>query len=64
MTNPPLRGLEMRREFHNLKQGEMGKLIGVSQSQFQKFEKGTVRLDIYRAAKLAKRLNCAIDDLL
>jgi DNA-binding XRE family transcriptional regulator len=64
MTNPPLRGLEMRREFHNLTQADMAKVIEATQSQYQKFEKGTVRLDIHRAAKLAKRLSCTIDELL
>jgi DNA-binding XRE family transcriptional regulator len=64
MINTPLTGLEMRREFHNLTQAEMGRVIGVAQSQYHKMEKGIVRLDIHRAAKLAKRLHCRIDDLL
>jgi DNA-binding XRE family transcriptional regulator len=64
MTSPPLQGLAMRREFHNLTQTDMAKVIEATQSQYQKFEKGTVRLDVYRAAKLAKRLSCSIDELL
>jgi transcriptional regulator with XRE-family HTH domain len=64
MTNPPLTGLVMRREFHNLTQADMARIVGCTQSQYQKFEKGTVRLDVHRAAKLAKRLSCHIEDLL
>ena len=64
MTNPPLLGLTMRREFQNLTQTAMAEVIDVTQSQYQKMEKGTTRLDIYRAAKLAKRLGCAIEELL
>lgn len=64
MTSPPLKGLASRREFHSLTQADMAKVIDCSQSQYQKFEAGKVRLDIYRAAKLAKRLNCSIEELL
>lgn len=64
MTNPPLRGLEMRREFHNLTQADMAKVIEVTQGHYNKLEKGTVRLDVHRAAKLAKRLGCSIEQLL
>ena len=64
MTNPPLRGLEMRREFYNLTQAELAKVIGCSQSQINKFESGTVRLDVHRAQLLAKRLDCTIEELL
>lgn len=64
MTNPPLRGLEMRREFHNLTQADLGKEIGATQGHYNKLEKGTVRLDVHRAAQLAKRLGCTIEQLL
>jgi DNA-binding XRE family transcriptional regulator len=64
MTSPPLRGLEMRREFHNLTQADAAKLIDVTQGHYNKIEKGTVRLDVHRAAKLARRLGCSIDQLL
>lgn len=64
MTTPKLIGLAQRREFHNLTQGDLGAVIGVSQSQMNKFEKGLVRLDVHRALKLAKRLGCSIEDLL
>lgn len=64
MTSPPLRGLQCRREFQNLTQADLAAEIGVTASQFSKFEKGLVRLDVYRAAKLARRLDCTIDELL
>jgi transcriptional regulator with XRE-family HTH domain len=64
MASPPLLGLEMRREFHNLTQAQMATVANVSQSQYQKFEKGGVRLDVHRAKLFAIRLNCSIDDLL
>lgn len=64
MTSPPLIGLAQRREFHNLKQRELADLIEVTQSQYHKFETGAVRLDVYRASVLAKRLGCSIDELL
>lgn len=54
----------MRREFHNLTQAQMATVANVSQSQYQKFEKGGVRLDVHRAKLFAIRLNCSIDDLL
>jgi transcriptional regulator with XRE-family HTH domain len=64
MTNPKLAGLQCRREFQDLTQADLAELIGVTASQFSKFEKGLVRLDVYRAAKLARRLGCTIDELL
>lgn len=64
MTSPPLKGLKQRREFQGFTQADMAPVIGATQSQFNKFENGTVRLDVHRAAKLAKHLGCFIDDLL
>ena len=64
MTNEPLRGLTERREFRNMTQREAGEIIGVTQSHYRQFEIGMVRLDIYRAAKLAEALDCHIEDLL
>lgn len=64
MTNPPLKGLQHMREHKQLTQAKLAKAIGMSQSQFNKFENGLVRLDIYRAAILAKHLGCSIDNLL
>jgi transcriptional regulator with XRE-family HTH domain len=64
VTNPPLLGLTMRREFHCLTQAQMAEVANMTQSQYQKFEKGAVRLDIYRAKLFATRLDCTIDDLL
>jgi transcriptional regulator with XRE-family HTH domain len=64
MTSPPLKGLASRREFRGLTQEDMAVVAGCSQSQYHKFEKGLVRLDVHRAAKLARRLGCSIDELL
>ena len=61
---PPLKGLMMRREFHNMTQGQAGVLIGVSQSHYRKVELGETRLDVHRAKKLAEALDCSIEDLL
>lgn len=64
MTSPPLSGLLARREFAQLTQQNLATLLGCTQSQYNKFEKGLVRLDIYRADKLARHLKCRIEDLL
>lgn len=63
MTSPPLRGLQSRREFRNMTQAALADGI-CSQSQLNKFEKGAVRLDVYRAKLIAERLDCTIDELL
>jgi transcriptional regulator with XRE-family HTH domain len=64
MTSPPLKGLAVRREFHNLTQAACAEIIGVSQAHYDKLEKGRTRLDVHRAATLAKRLGCSIEELL
>lgn len=64
MKSPPLVGLQARREFRNITQVAAGKAIGVTQSHYRQFEQGTVRLDIYRAAVLARMLDCHVEDLL
>lgn len=64
MTSPKLAGLIARREFRNMPQHELAKVIDVTQSQLHKFEQGQVRLDVYRASKLARALDCTIDELL
>jgi DNA-binding XRE family transcriptional regulator len=64
MTSPPLNGLKMRRETSDFTQAEIAKSIDVTQSHYRKLESGAVRLDVYRAALLAKKLGCRIDDLL
>lgn len=64
MTSPPLNGLVHRREFAKLTQRQLSEVVGVSQSQYNKFEKGLVRLDVHRADKLARHLDCKIEDLL
>lgn len=64
MTSPPLRGLMLRREQSEFNQTELAKVIGVSQSHYHKFERGAVRLDVYRAKLLADKLGCSINDLL
>jgi DNA-binding XRE family transcriptional regulator len=64
MSNPPLKGLKLRREQSDFTQSDLGKAIEATQSQYHKFETGAVRLDVYRAAVLAKKLGCRIDDLL
>jgi transcriptional regulator with XRE-family HTH domain len=63
MINPPLIGLQNRREFRNLTQAALADGI-CSQSQLNKFEKGAVRLDVHRAKRIAERLGCSIDELL
>lgn len=60
----PLRGLREKRVFRNITQGSMGKVIGVTQSHYRQFEEGIIRLDVQRAAKLARELECSIDELL
>ncbi len=64
MSNAPLRGLLLRREQSDFTQVDLGKAIGCTQSHYRKFESGVVRLDLQRAAILAKMLGCRIDDLL
>jgi DNA-binding XRE family transcriptional regulator len=64
MTNPPLAGLQCRREKQGLTTYQLAPAIGVSQSHYAKIEAGKVRLDVHRAAMLAKRLGCRIEDLL
>lgn len=64
MSNPPLNGLRLRREQSDFDQTELGAAIGVTQSHYRKLEAGLVRLDVYRAALLAKKFGCRIDDLL
>lgn len=61
---PKLIGLEQRREFHCLTQQNMADLIGCTQSQYAKFESGKIRLDVHRAAILADRLGCHVEELL
>jgi DNA-binding XRE family transcriptional regulator len=64
MTSPPLSGLRLRRENSDFTQVDLAKAIDVTQSHYRKFETGVVRLDVYRAATLAKMFGCRIDDLL
>jgi transcriptional regulator with XRE-family HTH domain len=64
MTSPPLKGLELRREQSDFTQADLGEAIDVTQSHYLKLERGKVRLDVHRAAVLAKKLGCRIDDLL
>jgi transcriptional regulator with XRE-family HTH domain len=59
----PLVGLRKRREAAGLTQEEAGKRLSVNKSQYGKFEMGVTRLDIHRAAILAKLLGCAIEEL-
>lgn len=62
--NPPLNGLRERRLFRGITQTEMADEIDVNQSHYRQIETGNVRLDIYRAKKLADKLDCIIDELL
>jgi DNA-binding XRE family transcriptional regulator len=64
MTNPPLVGLQCRREKQGLTTYDLAPAIGVTQSHFSKIERGCAPLTIHRAAKLAKRLGCRIEELL
>jgi DNA-binding XRE family transcriptional regulator len=64
MSNPPLKGLRLRRENSPFNQTDLANEIDVTQSHYNKLEAGKVRLDVYRAALLAKKLGCRIDDLL
>ncbi len=64
MTYVPLKGLLARREARDFSQAKLAKVIDVTQSQYGKFEKGLVRLDVHRAAKLARFLKCRIEDLI
>ena len=60
----PLLGLREKRIFRNITQGDMGKVIDVTQSHYRQFEEGIIRLDVQRARKLADALECSIDELL
>lgn len=60
----PLLGLREKRIFRNITQGDMGHVIGVTQSHYRQFEEGIIRLDVQRAKKLARALECSIDELL
>jgi DNA-binding XRE family transcriptional regulator len=64
MSNPPLKGLMLRREQSTFVQADLAKAIGATQSHYHKIERGAVRLDVYRARILADMLGCRIDDLL
>lgn len=63
--NAPLRGLRIKRQFRNITQGDMGRVIGVNQSHYRQLEEGIIRLDVHRAKLLADALDhCTIDELL
>jgi DNA-binding XRE family transcriptional regulator len=64
MISQPLKGLQRLREKQKVPQHEIAAVIDVTQSHLNKIEKGQVRLDIYRAYKLAHYLGCRIEDLL
>jgi transcriptional regulator with XRE-family HTH domain len=64
MTQRPLIGLEQRREFYNLTQAEAAKIIGCTQSSYNKIEKGQTRLDLHRGQQLAQALDCTMEELL
>lgn len=64
MTSPPLSGLRLRRKNSEFNQLDLAIAIDVTASHYRKFEAGTVRLDVYRAAILAKMFGCSIDELL
>lgn len=60
----PLAGLREKREFRDISQTDMAKVIGVTQSHYRQIELGVTRLDVHRAKKLADHLGCVIDELL
>lgn len=62
MTHTPLKGLKALRG--DAPQHAIAGLIGVTQSAYHKFETGAVRLDLHRAARLAKHFGVSIDALL
>lgn len=64
MTRVPLGGLQLRREQSPFNRTELAAVTGVSQSHYCKIENGAVRLDIHRAAKLAAKLGCRIEELI
>jgi DNA-binding XRE family transcriptional regulator len=64
MKNEPLNGLQEKRCFRNMTQGEAGASIGVSQSHYRQIETGKVRIDVHRAKLLANAFGCTIDELL
>jgi transcriptional regulator with XRE-family HTH domain len=47
----------------NLSQEELGAKLGVSFQQIQKYEKGSNRISLGRAKKIANVLKCSIDHL-
>lgn len=61
---PVLYGLRERRIFRRLTQQELADVIGVNQSHYRQMESGGVRLDVHRAAKLAEKLGCHIEELI
>lgn len=64
MQKQKLNGLIARREFRGLRQHQLADVIGVTQSHYNKLESGHVRLDVHRADKLARFLECTIEELL
>lgn len=48
----------------DISQGALGKLLGVTFQQVQKYEKGTNRMDVQRVIKAAKLLNIPTTDLM
>jgi transcriptional regulator with XRE-family HTH domain len=55
--------MKMLRLAQDLSQEELGAKLGVSFQQVQKYEKGSNRISLGRAKKIARILNCSIDHL-
>jgi transcriptional regulator with XRE-family HTH domain len=56
--------IRSRRMLMSLSQAELGKKLGISFQQIQKYEKGTNRVSASRLAEIAGILKCPITDLM
>lgn len=60
----PLTGMKVRRRAAGVTQQQAGAWIGVTKQGFGKIESGSSPLDIRRAAIVAARLGCQLEELL
>lgn len=51
-----------RRIAHEMNQSQLGRAIGVTFQQVQKYEKGTNRVSASMLHRIAEALNCAVSD--
>lgn len=62
--NPPLPGLRAARIAAGVSMADLGAAIGVNKSHMSKIELGQTRLDLGKAAILARALGITIDSMM